>query len=110
MRYSKSYADPGLKMRKLLPTAPGILGIWVVYLSMYNRDQHCLTLVMKWVPICPTRQDARQEPEAGLGQGGPVEKGRGEGEEISPAVRSAAETEAGEGPCSKRGVTGNIDS
>jgi hypothetical protein len=32
-----------------------------------------------------------------------VEKGGGEGEEISPAVRSAAETEAGEEPCSKEG-------
>jgi hypothetical protein len=58
MQYSTSYASPGLTMREYLLTAPGILVIWRVTHPGTNRAQHCLTSVIKWVPVCPRWQDA----------------------------------------------------
>jgi hypothetical protein len=45
MRYSTSYAEPGLKMREHDITAPGIL-----VNPITNWGQSCLTSVIKWVP------------------------------------------------------------
>jgi hypothetical protein len=56
MRYSRSYLDPGHKMRKHHPTAPGVLS-WITTLST-NPAQRCLNLVIKWEHVCPTWQDA----------------------------------------------------
>jgi hypothetical protein len=60
MWYSMSYADPGLKMQEHLLTAPGILVICVVTHPRTNPTRCCLTLVIKWVPVCSTCQDAVQ--------------------------------------------------
>jgi hypothetical protein len=43
-------------MQVHLLTAPGILVIWAVTHPSTNRAQRCLTLVIKWVPVCPTWQ------------------------------------------------------
>jgi hypothetical protein len=48
---------PGHKMRVYLQRAPSILFIWVVTHSKTNRVQLCLTLVIKWEPVCPRWQD-----------------------------------------------------
>jgi hypothetical protein len=45
-------------MQVHLQTAPGILVIYAVTPLRTNRTQRCLTLVIKWVPVCPTWQDA----------------------------------------------------
>jgi hypothetical protein len=58
MRYpSLTRTHACLKMREHLLTAPGIIVIWVVTHTSTNRAQRCLTLVIKWVPECPTWQD-----------------------------------------------------
>jgi hypothetical protein len=53
-----SYAFPGYKMRVHLLTAPGILVIKTVTSPSTIRAQRCLTLVFKWVPVCPNWQDS----------------------------------------------------
>jgi hypothetical protein len=53
-----SDAFQGHKMRVHLLTAPSILVIWPVTHPSTNGAQQCLTLVIKWVPVCPTGQDA----------------------------------------------------
>jgi hypothetical protein len=40
-----------------LLTAPSLLVIWAVTHPSTNRAQRCLTLVIKWVPVCPTWHD-----------------------------------------------------
>jgi hypothetical protein len=49
-----SGAFPGHKMQAHLLTAHGILFIWAVTYPTINRAQRCLTLVIKWVQVCPT--------------------------------------------------------
>jgi hypothetical protein len=41
-----------------LQTAPGVLVIWAVTHPSTDRAQQSLTSVIKWVPVCPTWQDA----------------------------------------------------
>jgi hypothetical protein len=48
-----SDAFSGHKMQVLLLTCTGILVIWVITI----RAQRYLTLVIKWVAVCPTWQD-----------------------------------------------------
>jgi hypothetical protein len=45
---------PGQNMWVLLQTAPDILFICAVTHPSTNRAQRCLTLVIKWEPVCPT--------------------------------------------------------
>jgi hypothetical protein len=45
-------------MRVHLLTAPGILVMWAVTYPSTSRAQRCLTLVIKWVSVYPTWQDA----------------------------------------------------
>jgi hypothetical protein len=56
MRYFTSFTKLSLEMREHLPTAPGVLSR--VDPLITNLAQHCLTLVIKWVTVCPTWQDA----------------------------------------------------
>jgi hypothetical protein len=45
-------------MRVNLLTAPDMIVIWAVTHQSTNRAQSCLTLEIKWVPVCQTCQDA----------------------------------------------------
>jgi hypothetical protein len=53
---------PGNKMPVHLLTAPRILFIWAVTHPSTNRAQHCLTSVIKWLPVCLTWQDTVLNP------------------------------------------------
>jgi hypothetical protein len=50
------YTDPGYKMLEHLPIPPGV-PFRVTPLST-SLVQPCLTLLIKWAPVCPTWQDA----------------------------------------------------
>jgi hypothetical protein len=53
-----SVAFPDHKMRLLIIIAPGILVIWAVTNPSTNRAKHGLTLVIKWLSVCQTWQNA----------------------------------------------------